>query len=529
MFDDLAGYGPGTELDADLCIVGSGAAGIALARRFLGSGRRVLLLESGGLDPDPDTDRLKDGRVDGIGQGMMVEGRGRVFGGTTTLWAGQCIPMDPIDFEHREWVPDSGWPIPASELRPYYEAAAALFEVPGESYDEALWRRWGESPPAVRADRLVHTYTAWSPQPNLGRALRPEFSRSEDVRVLLHATVTGIETDEAGGHVEAVTVRSLSGARATIRTKVCVLCCGGIENARLLLSAAEARGREFGPGHENIGRYFQDHPNTHCATIRTAAPARLQAPYSLFYRRRRRYLPKIKLAPEVQRSERVLNCAANLDYEFEDEGLNALRRVYRGLSQDRRVRASRTDLRAIAGGLPSAAATAYRRLALGRSSLSPPARIRLQIHCEQAPRRDSLVRLSRERDALGQPLAHVQWRLGDLERRTLQTMTDTVTQEFSRLGLADTDPDEWLARADESWLEYVGDSYHHAGTTRMSETPADGVVDTDGQVHGVSGLFVTGSSAFPTSGFANPTLAITALSLRLADHLERRLSARRAA
>ena len=102
MIDDLAGYGPGAELEADLCVVGAGAAGIAIAREFLGTGTRVVLLESGGLTPDPETDRLKEGELDGLASGGLVEGRGRGFGGTTALWAGQCIPMNSIDFERRD-------------------------------------------------------------------------------------------------------------------------------------------------------------------------------------------------------------------------------------------------------------------------------------------------------------------------------------------------------------------------------------------------------------------------------------------
>lgn len=520
MIDDLAGYGEAAQFEADLCVVGAGAAGIALARRFLGSPLRVILVESGGLEPDTETDRLKGGEADGVGADGLVLGRGRVFGGTTRLWAGQCIPLDPIDFERRDWVPHSGWPIDVTDLESYYLAAARVFGVPGENYDETLWERWGLTPPALDQAELVHSYTAWSPRPDLGRAFRREFERSENVRVLLHANVTGFDLGGTTGCLRGLTVRSLSGDQASIRVRACALCCGGVENARLLLAAGEPLARALGEAAQNVGRYFQDHPNTHCATLRTAAPRALQDPYSLFYRGKRRYLPKLKLAPAVQRSERVLNCAANLDFEFEDEGLNVLRTIYRDARQHRRPTASVADVGPAVRGLPGAAAAAYRRIALGRSSAAPAARIRLQIHSEQAPNADSRVQLSRERDALGMPRARVEWRVGELERRTLETMTETVGRQFSRMGLARTEADEWLRSPAEHWERFVGDSFHHVGTTRMSERPADGVVDPNCQLHGISGLFVSGGSVFPTSGFANPTLTIVALALRLADHLE---------
>jgi choline dehydrogenase-like flavoprotein len=67
-------------------------------------------------------------------------------------------------------------------------------------------------------------------------------------------------------------------------------------------------------------------------------------------------------------------------------------------------------------------------------------------------------------------------------------------------------------------------AHHHVGTTRMHADARLGVVDADSRVHGLANLFVTGSSVFPTGGFANPTLTIVALALRLADHLEARLA-----
>ena len=65
--------------------------------------------------------------------------------------------------------------------------------------------------------------------------------------------------------------------------------------------------------------------------------------------------------------------------------------------------------------------------------------------------------------------------------------------------------------------------HHFMGTTWMHDNPRNGVVDADCRVHGVPNLFIAGSSVFPTGGFANPTLTIVALALRLATHLESEL------
>lgn len=503
MIDDLTAYGAGSELQADVCVVGAGAAGLALARELLGSRLRVLVVEAGGLATEPEPGG----------------GRGRGFGGTTALWAGQCIPLQPIDLERRHWVPGSGWPISLAELAPYYERAGAVLAVPGERYDESLWRQWRIAPPPIDAGRLTHTYTAWSPHPDLGRAFRREFERSANVRVLLNAGVERIEPNAAYTTVERLELRCTDGSRASVRAPACVLACGGIENARLLLASGDVDAGGLANAHGNVGRWFQDHPNGRTAVLRTDRPRALQDPYSLFYRRGRRYLPKLALAPEVQRAEAVLNCGANLEYEFEDQGLNALRRVYRARRQGGERADLGRDLRLAARGLPAAAVAAYRRLALGRSPAARPARIWLQTHSEQAPNRDSRVVLTRERDERGALAARVEWRLTELERRTAEAMTRTVAAEVRRLGLGDAEIEGWLLDPDGDWRARFSDAYHHIGTTRMADDPATGVVDADCRVHGVDGLYVAGSSVFPTSGFANPTLTIVALAIRLADRL----------
>jgi choline dehydrogenase-like flavoprotein len=526
MIDDLAAHGDGADLAADLCVVGAGPAGLALAREFLGSRTSVIVVESGGVRPEPEVEPLKEGEAEGLSENALVDARGRGFGGTTALWAGQCIPLDDIDFERKEWVPHSGWPIGPSALSTYYARAGALLGIPGETYDERLWDRWRMSPAALDSGKLNHRYTAWVPQPDLGRSFRSDFARSRNVRVLLHANVTAIETNADGTAFDHLRVRHLGGIAARVRARACVLCCGGIENARLLLMSGDPDAGGVGNPHDNVGRFFQDHAHVPSAIIQSPRPRMLQERYSMFHSGGRRYLPKVVLAPAVQRAEGVLNCIANFEFLFADEAVNALRRVYLGTRGHREgTTALRRDLRLVAEGLPAAGATVYHRLALGRSSLSPPARTLLRTHPEQAPNRDSRVLLSRERDSLGSNKARVEWRLTELERRTVEVMARTVDAEFRRLGLAQSDVPEWLFEPDGDWTQRFGDSYHHIGTTRMADDPRHGVVDRDCQLHGVAALYLGGSSVFPTSGYANPTLTIVALSLRLADHLKGRLGA----
>ena len=150
---------------------------------------------------------------------------------------------------------------------------------------------------------------------------------------------------------------------------------------------------------------------------------------------------------------------------------------------------------------------------------------------EQAPNPESRVTLSDTKDALGLNRARVDWRLSGIDKRTQRVMTQTFAAEFGRLGLGRVRLADWLLTDDDDWSEALGrdggpleGTSHHMGSTRISGDPRRGVVDQDCRVHGIDNLYIAGSSVFPASGFANPTLTIVALALRLSDHLKGRLT-----
>ena len=138
---------------------------------------------------------------------------------------------------------------------------------------------------------------------------------------------------------------------------------------------------------------------------------------------------------------------------------------------------------------------------------------------EQRPDPDSRVTLSDRTDRLGVPLARVNWRINDDERRTIVRIAELACDAFARAGIPRPILETWAA---EKRLAdgVIIDMAHTLGTTRMSENPRSGVVDENCRVHGVRGLYVAGASIFPTSGHANPTLMILALAIRMADAIK---------
>lgn len=513
MLVDMGELSDAEVVEADICIVGSGPSGMALANELLGGGERVVLVESGGLEPAPETARLDRGESVGAPGVGMTDGRARVLGGASTLWAGQCLPLDPEDFAARPWVPDSGWPISHADLQPFVARAERFFEVDGEPYDERVWAPFGLEPLPLDRSRLTHLATVYTPQPDLGVRFRSVLERSHDVRVLTRATATRLEAGEGGRAVTTLHVKGLDGREARIRARAFALCAGAIENARLLLLSDG-----LGNDRDLVGRYFQDHPNAHVGSIETASPGVLLDRYSLLYRKPFRYWAKMGAAPRLQEERRILNGIANLKFDFgADSGLEAAKRLYRAARRREAPTDAGRDLVRVGRDLPDLA-RAYRRFRRGLSPASTSARIALQIHVEQAPDRESRVRLGTELDPLGQPVAQVDWRVGDQDVETAQVIAETVGEELARLGVGRVRFTEWLDAADTA--RGFSGAYHYMGTTRMSDDPARGVVDRDCAVHGIAGLYCCGGSVFPAGGVANPTLAMAALAIRLADHLK---------
>lgn len=136
MIEEVGNIPNGACLQSDICIVGAGPAGISLALDLSGRGISVLLLESGHIEPDAKTQSLYEGEVaDARMHSPPDKYRIRQLGGSSAIWGGRCMPMDPIDFESRAYVPHSGWPLSYDDLLPYYPTANALAEAGRFSYD----------------------------------------------------------------------------------------------------------------------------------------------------------------------------------------------------------------------------------------------------------------------------------------------------------------------------------------------------------------------------------------------------------
>lgn len=516
-------------LVVDLCILGAGAAGIAMARYFAGTSLQVAVLESGAYRYDAELQDLYKGENVGIPYFALHECRSRRFGGSTNCWGGMCTPITDIDFQARPWVPQSGWPYSAAELEPHMRKAHELCGIGPYGYDETVWDMVGKS--GLPFDKGLLWSHFWQMNSRYGKRqvrfakkFHSDLKAASNVRVFLNANVVDLVLDENKRRLSSVTVRGRSGIDRQVKAKAFVLACGGIENARLLLNADSQRPGGIGNDHDLVGRYFQEHLQAPCAVVTPTAPDALIT-YARWYPLGRTYArPGITLSPAAQQQHKTLNASISVDPIYDERYLwTAAKRVWDDLVARRVTTTTVQNVAHFLRGSPSFFPDAYRRLRHGARPMGTPVQYSLYGRAEQSPNYNSRVRLSDTRDRLGLRRVVLDWQTTELDHRAVNALVDAMERECSRLQLGTVNKFDWVQNNE--WPKNLVGGPHHMGTTRMADDPHLGVVDRNAKVHSVDGLYIAGSSIFPTGGHANSTLTLLATTMRLCDHLKAQLPA----
>jgi choline dehydrogenase-like flavoprotein len=518
MFVDARQLDEGAIIDADICIIGAGAAGITLARELAGRRRHVALIESGGFDFDEATQSLYEGETAGQPFTPLAVDRLRYLGGTTNHWSGTCRPFDPIDVEARDYVPGSGWPFDRASLDGYYKGAQEICQLGPYDYAPEAWRSEDIAPLALGADaKLTNGLYHYSPPTRFGQAYRQDLETLPGLAVYLHANVVEIETAANASAVTGLRVASLGGPRLAARARAYVLAAGGIENPRLLLNADKVEARGLGNRYDLVGRYFMDHPYlTNLATIlldERRGSLKFYEPRDV---RGARVAGYLCARPEALRAERLPGFAIGIepgklpDKEFAKASLMA---VLRSLGSGHVPEHLAYHVGRIYRGVEWEVEATYHRLLDDQ-----PALYSTNYCCECPPDPESRVTLTGDVDALGLRRVKLDWRLPPAFESQVRRAHELLAEALGASGIGRLHLDFAPDGAD--LRERVQNAHHHMGTTRMGADPRQGVVDGNCQVHGLANLYVAGSSVFPSYSFDNPTMTIVALALRLADHLE---------
>ncbi len=529
MLEDFNTCRDSISIQTGVCIVGAGAAGITLARQLMATGVDVCLLESGGNDYENTVQDMAAGHSVGYPYYPLADSRLRFFGGTTSIWGGRVAQLDRIDFDRRDWVTNSGWPFEKSAIAPYYARAQRQLDV-AEIYgsDNMVAQLGYQSDPF---DAQVLRPAFWQFDEHSERfTLRrcTDLVSAPNVKIMLHATVVHIQVNGAGTAIDEVAIANLHGGRAKISAKAYVLAAGGLENPRLLLSSSDIHHRGIGNTYDLVGRFFMEHPRARGAHVRSDNIAQL---LDMFPRLQRhaghRYAALLRGSEALQAREGLLNTSLSLSVRQHADDRPVLhKRVYRTLKERLPPNRLGRSLWLLVRQGSVRAREQFGPLLRWNSVNRNRNNVYVVVRAEQAPNPDSRVTLARETDALGTPRLALDWRFSEIDKRTVSTLMSVFDRELKRCNLGRLDVSPWLADGGPDWetdpliSNHPIGGYHHMGTTRMASSPRQGVVDTDCRVHGIGNLYVAGSSVFPTGGWANPTLTILALALKLSDKLQ---------
>ena len=463
----------------DVCIVGTGPAGITLARKLSKSGSQVALLEAGGTDYSVQSHDFY--QCESVGHDAWPQiTRLRYFGGTSNHWSGRCRPFDGSDFDRKEVNDLPGWPIQYSALEPYLNEAMEILDLNTEQGFQAI------NDDLLNNDFRPDAFSR-SPPTRFKTKYLSEIESDENIDCFYHATAIDLKLDILRRSVQELKISNYKRNQTSIKADKFILCLGGIETPRFLLNCNKQIAAGLGNSTDMVGRCFMEHLNVPIG--------------SFIYH--------------------DLDHTAEMQFYTDDDFVS-----------EKKIGKSNISLGIVSKiqsyGRTRAIKTFFKNLACQMdiedkvqfiSDFKCPGMGNISTLLEQSPNLDSRVSLSEDTDNLGLNRAKFDWRISDYDRNTIREAGVAMAKEFSRAGLGVVRLADFIL--DGNLDIQFGHHAHHMGTTRMSNDPKYGVVDRNSKVHDLDNLYIAGSSVFSTGGACNPTMPIIQLCLRLADHLKR--------
>lgn len=458
-----------------LVVIGSGPAGITTARKVAAKGVPVLVIEAGSNEWTEDSQDFYRGQTVGDHYFDLDATRLRYLGGSSNHWAGWCRVLETYDFEPKAYVENTGWPIRRSDIEPYLD----------ETRDILGLHPFPQDRPLTKDFRIFEMQK--SDAVRFGAKFLPDFENGQNLALVLNTQVRELVGD--GSSVTAARLWSRGQDAGELKAACFVVATGGLENSRLLLWSNERSNGGVVPHATALGRYWMEHPMYMGGTAFVTDSARLKADDD----------GDVFMIPSAAAmAERGV-----LNFHIQLETM-----PYHGMKK---------MIAETACMVPETTEWVAQMLGQNLTCSS-----RIHVAWEQAPRFDNRVALSTaDRDAAGVPRIELHWKKDELDHRTMLEGLRMFGEEFARNNLGRVHISDWVRNGEPypDDMELAGN--HHMGGTRMGTDVTTSVVDADQRVHGMRNLYVAGSSVFATSGQCTPTTTITAMSLRLADHLNR--------
>lgn len=497
-----------------ICIVGSGIGGTTVASELAKLGREFYVIEAGGLSGNAKTVSIDNvGLPFGLSTTTSIE-----LGGTSNLWHGVLSKLDPADYKKRDWIHNSGWPITAADLEPFYKKAADLFSILHYEYLDVeglsaeLKAKLAEMP--FNRDYLVnHMFQQPLPSKRFKKTLKEITLASQKQHCVYNAAALELITDPGGRTITKLTVKGRGNKTITVEAGLYILAAGALQTPRLLLNSKALHPKGIGNDHDLIGRYLLDHPMGNLLQLEFKEKRKAHIYSEMKYAKNNKIKTGLTFSDDVQEKYRLPNHNFYVRPSFVKGIDNKSEKIKLALltflDRDKGITA-KDAFEVITHFNVVMQILAY------KFSLNVVYRYAdLFFVTEQIPNPESRVTLSDKLDEFGYPIARVNWQITDADMESMVTSFRLLRDH----GFSEKDFIFVHKESDLDWKGVFTSGAHHVGTTRMGLTAQQGVVDPNLKVHGIDNLYVADGSVFPTAGHVNSGFTIAALALRLASHL----------
>jgi hypothetical protein len=515
----------------DFCIIGAGIAGVILADQLLDK-FNIAIIESGDFSINQKAQELNELTISGNPIRKNFQNRIRQYGGACNLWAGRSLIFNEIDLKNRSWINNSGWPISMEELNHYYSKLHKkygmvdfdMFSNTHDDFDNSLYAD------IFKFDDFDSDKAVWTEKIARFGDKSKTFKRlNKSHNVVLFKNATVQKLCDIGSRINSCrVVSSKNNTLINIQANCFIIAAGGIENARILLSSRDQHSVGIGNKYDNVGRYYMDHPSH----IRKNIKLNKRIYHSSLFQKPikgGRFKNIIRFNDAFQEKHQLTNNHIEFSPQYPESYENAFSstvQMAKILLRKGSGTASRFDFSQVKISkipeiiyllspseiIPHLINRLYYQANVAMNRPINSNNLVVSHHMEQVPNRDSRVSLIHTKNYLNINKTNLNWIVGSKERETADMLENKIIEVLKKSDWIDKD-------VEYKKIDAFNDASHHMGTTRISLSPKGGVVDHNCQVHNVDNLFIAGSSVFPTSGSANPTYTIAALTLRLSKYL----------
>jgi hypothetical protein len=501
---DLDNLPNNTTLSADFCIVGTGPSGMSVLSKLIKLNKKIILLESGDLIQKYRHEILNEGFSTGPRELDLINSRSRRFGGFGSLWAGKCGIFSKEDFEIKKNSPLSGWPISYDEINIYYKEACDLLNINYLNFslkkkfksDDIFYKLLNNKNSLLEGQDFPH---ANEERKDISNKFRKTIIESKKINLITNATVVDLIQNLDNDNINSLKVLSINNKSLLVNAKFFILSLGGIENPRFILNSSL---KEKFKQNNYLGNCFMSHPGfgPTSSIIETVNMCNTQE--------LKNYTFGINLNPAERKKLNILNSNISI-YPLHIQKIKKkknLQNIFDRIVNNSRYINTTNQIKCF-----------FKKNNIENKYWNTG------IGLEQEPRKNNKLFLSNQYCKFGKKKINIYWdKISHLEQKTVIDSTMAVGRQLklTNKSLQELNSDLMSGKI----FDQQDPINHHIGTTRMANNFNEGVVDKNLKFFGINNLYLSGSSVFPTSGNIGPTFTIIALSLRLGDHLSKKIS-----